>query len=128
MLASTTCGRRARQAGREAAVSRAKMSDGYGALSMTSDVATSLYSWLLSLCCSVACTTSSVKVNNRTLRVVKMLAEGGFSFVYLVECGAEKFALKKVLAQLPEQSELANWEIKVLALAWALSSHQCGSF
>jgi len=88
-------------------------SEGYGALSMTSDMASSVYSWLLSFCCSVGCTTANVKVNSRNLRVVKMLAEGGFSFVYLVECGAEKFALKKVLAQLPEQSELAQWEIKV---------------
>lgn len=89
------------------------MSEGYGALSMTSDMVSSLYSWILSLCCSVTCTTATVKVNSRTLKVVKMLAEGGFSFVYLVESGSEKFALKKVLAQLPEQSELARWEIKV---------------
>ena len=45
--------------------------------------------------------------------MVKLLAEGGFSFVYLVEGGGEKFALKKVLSQLPEQSELAKWEIQV---------------
>ena len=41
------------------------------------------------------------------------MAEGGFSFVYLVETGSEKFALKKVLSQLPEQAEAARWEIKV---------------
>jgi hypothetical protein len=53
-------------------------------------------------------------VNDRSLRVVKLLAEGGFSFVYMVE-GADKkrYALKKVLAQLPEASELARWEVQV---------------
>ena len=45
--------------------------------------------------------------------MVRQLAEGGFSFVYLVETGTEKYALKKVLAQLPEQAEAARWEIKV---------------
>eukprot|EP00322_Chrysochromulina_rotalis_P002584 CAMPEP_0115834128 /NCGR_PEP_ID=MMETSP0287-20121206/3525_1 /TAXON_ID=412157 /ORGANISM="Chrysochromulina rotalis, Strain UIO044" /LENGTH=290 /DNA_ID=CAMNT_0003287557 /DNA_START=85 /DNA_END=957 /DNA_ORIENTATION=+ len=52
-------------------------------------------------------------VNKRSLRVNRLLAEGGFSFVYLVENGTEKFALKKVLCQAPEQIEAARWEIKV---------------
>ncbi|KAL3920845.1 MAG: hypothetical protein SGPRY_005108, partial [Prymnesium sp.] len=89
------------------------LSDGYGPVSMASDAASAVYSWVLALCCSVSCTTSTLKLNERSLRVLRMLAEGGFSFVYLVECGTEKFALKKVLAQLPEQSEAAHWEIKV---------------
>ena len=54
-----------------------------------------------------------IEVNSRSLRVVRLLAEGGFSFVYLVEAGTDKFALKKVLCQLPEQSDAARWEIKV---------------
>lgn len=33
--------------------------------------------------------------------------------MFLVEAGGEKLALKKVLAQLPEQAEAARWEIKV---------------
>merc|ERR1719487_1936838 len=52
-------------------------------------------------------------MGKRQLRVVRQLAEGGFSFVYLVEGGGEKFALKKVLSQLPEQAEAAKWEIEV---------------
>ncbi|KAL1528085.1 hypothetical protein AB1Y20_009451 [Prymnesium parvum] len=88
-------------------------SEGYGVLSMAHDATSAVYSWILSLCCSVSCTTETVKINERTLRVVRLLAEGGFSFVYLVECGTEKYALKKVLAQLPEQSDAAHWEIKV---------------
>ena len=85
----------------------------YSAVDMGRDAASSLYNWLLSLCCSVACTTTTVAVNHRVVRVVRLLAEGGFSFVYLVENGSEKFALKKVLSQTPEQSDAARWEIKV---------------
>mmetsp|Transcript_15904 Transcript_15904/g.36397 ORF Transcript_15904/g.36397 Transcript_15904/m.36397 type:complete len:323 (-) Transcript_15904:96-1064(-) len=72
-----------------------------------------LFSFIRSLFCNVSCTSQTVKVNSRSLRVVKLLAEGGFSFVYLVEAGDKKYALKKVLSQLPEQSELARWEIEV---------------
>jgi serine/threonine kinase 16 len=53
-------------------------------------------------------------VNDRSLKTIKLLAEGGFSFVYLVEGPDKKrYALKKVLAQLPEASELARWEVQV---------------
>ena len=85
----------------------------YGLVDMGRDTASSVYNWIVSLCCSVACKTSSVNVNSRALRVIRQLAEGGFSFVYLVESGSEKFALKKVLTQLPEQADAARWEIKV---------------
>lgn len=83
------------------------------AVELTAYGCSGLYSWMVSFCCSVACTTQSITINSRTLRVIRMLAEGGFSFVYLVEGGTEKFALKKVLCQLPEQSEAARWEIQV---------------
>ena len=90
---------------------------GYGPMSMVVDIFSGLYSWLLSLCCAVSCAVGSgtLTLNSRTLRTVKLLAEGGFSFVYLVEDGStkEKLALKKVLSQLPEQSELARREIEV---------------
>ena len=85
----------------------------YGPLQIIFDVFGSIYSWLASLCCAVTCTTSTIKVNERSLKVVKLLAEGGFSFVYLVEEKGSKYALKKVLAQLEEQSALAKWEIEV---------------
>ena len=85
----------------------------YGPLQIIFDVFGSIYSWLASLCCAVSCTTSTIKVNERSLKVVKLLAEGGFSFVYLVEEKGSKYALKKVLAQLEEQSALAKWEIEV---------------
>jgi len=86
----------------------------YGPLAMLIDVLASLYSWLRSLCCAVTCTSSTVRVNDRSLKTVKLLAEGGFSFVYLVEAADQKrYALKKVLAQTPEASELARWEVQV---------------
>ena len=85
----------------------------YSIVDMGRDAGSAVYGWLLSLCCSVACTTANMTIGGRQLRVVRQLAEGGFSFVYLVEGGGEKFALKKVLSQLPEQAEAAKWEIKV---------------
>lgn len=86
---------------------------GYSLVEAASDTASSLYTWLLSLCCSVSCTGTTISIGSRQLRIVRLLAEGGFSFVYLVESGSEKFALKKVLCQLEEQSTAARWEIKV---------------
>jgi serine/threonine kinase 16 len=95
------------------------MSD-YGPLAIVSDVVYGTYSWLVSLCCAVECATGSKSftVGDRQLRSVRLLAEGGFSFVWLVEekCGMDygnKFALKRVLAQSPEQSEAARWEVEV---------------
>ena len=85
----------------------------YGLIDMGNDTASALYTWLLSLCCSVGCTTDNISIGGRQLRVVRQLAEGGFSFVFLVEGGGEKFALKKVLSQVPEQAEAARWEIEV---------------
>ena len=82
-------------------------------LGVLSDLVSGLYAWLTSLCCAVNCTTTTMKVNERNCKVVKMLAEGGFSFVYLVEDGKTKYALKKVLSQLPETSQAARWEIQV---------------
>jgi len=97
------------------AAARNALAMAYGPLGMVSDLISGIWAWICSLCCAVNCTTSSMKINERTLRVVKLLAEGGFSFVYLVEDtgSKKKYALKKVLSQLPEQSELAKWEISV---------------
>ena len=55
---------------------------------------------------------SSVKVNNRRYYIVKQIGEGGYSFVYLVKDGrGSRFALKKMLLQLPEHEDSANQEI-----------------
>ena len=83
---------------------------GYGVFAILVDLLHAMYAWVLSLCCTVSCVSTMLDVNERRLRVVRLLAEGGFSFVYLVETGGkDKMALKKVIAQLPEQSELARW-------------------
>ncbi len=67
---------------------------GYGPIGMIRDVAEGVYSWIVGLCCAVSCATTSFEVNGRSLRVIRQLAEGGFSFVYLVEQDGQKFALK----------------------------------
>ncbi|THH31424.1 hypothetical protein EUX98_g2733 [Antrodiella citrinella] len=52
--------------------------------------------WALSSC--VCQESAKVKINGRTFKVVKVLGEGGFSFVYLVqdEHSGRQFALKKI--------------------------------
>ena len=73
----------------------------YGPLSVVYDLFSSIYSFFTSLCCAVNCTTEGAKVNDHNCKVVKLLAEGGFSFVYLVEDSSKKqYALKKVLSTL----------------------------
>jgi serine/threonine kinase 16 len=75
-----------------------------------------------------ACTTRRVRINDRTLRVVKLLAEGGFSSVYLCECEdgpapvvnvktapkSSKMlcAVKQILAQSVEARQLVRDEIE----------------
>jgi len=57
-----------------------------------------------------------VDLNGRTLRVARLLGEGGYSFVYLakdVHSGKE-FALKKMICQSSEQLEMAKREIDVM--------------
>ncbi|KAJ3562949.1 hypothetical protein NP233_g9255 [Leucocoprinus birnbaumii] len=52
--------------------------------------------WALSSC--LCQRTPSVKINGRTFKIVKVLGEGGFSFVYLAqdEHNGRQFALKKI--------------------------------
>eukprot|EP00164_Ancoracysta_twista_P005923 GFYU01008150.1.p1 GENE.GFYU01008150.1~~GFYU01008150.1.p1 ORF type:complete len:474 (-),score=126.12 GFYU01008150.1:131-1552(-) len=55
-----------------------------------------------------------VRVGDRALTIKKLVAEGGFSFVYLAtDSAGEKYALKKILAQSPEQVKAVEWEIEV---------------
>jgi serine/threonine kinase 16 len=56
----------------------------------------------LSSCLPCGPSSSSIKLNGRSFEIVKLLGEGGFSFVYLArdaQSGRE-FALKKVSQQL----------------------------
>lgn len=62
------------------------------------------------LCCSYLGKT--VTINNVSYSIEKTIGEGAFSFVQLVSKGSEKYALKRVLIQLPEHNEMAKREIK----------------
>jgi serine/threonine kinase 16 len=58
----------------------------------------------------------TVYLHGRTLKVLRLLGEGGYSFVYLVrdaEMG-EEFALKKMLCQSSEHLQLAKREIDTM--------------
>ncbi|EIN09886.1 Pkinase-domain-containing protein [Punctularia strigosozonata HHB-11173 SS5] len=52
--------------------------------------------WGLSSC--ICKPDSSIKINGRTFKIIKVLGEGGFSFVYLAqdEASGREFALKKI--------------------------------
>eukprot|EP00216_Chloropicon_sp_CCMP2111_P003460 CAMPEP_0198238934 /NCGR_PEP_ID=MMETSP1446-20131203/4471_1 /TAXON_ID=1461542 ORGANISM="Unidentified sp, Strain CCMP2111" /NCGR_SAMPLE_ID=MMETSP1446 /ASSEMBLY_ACC=CAM_ASM_001112 /LENGTH=344 /DNA_ID=CAMNT_0043921439 /DNA_START=175 /DNA_END=1209 /DNA_ORIENTATION=- len=57
-----------------------------------------------------------VDLNGRVLKVLRVLGEGGYSFVYLVRDAqsGEELALKKMLCQSSEQLEDARREIEVM--------------
>jgi serine/threonine kinase 16 len=61
----------------------------------------------------------SIKINDKKYKVVKIIGEGGFAFVYHVKsvCKQNKncsFALKKMICQTEEQLEEAKNEIDTL--------------
>eukprot|EP01083_Nonionella_stella_P316162 1144939_1 len=63
---------------------------------------------------------SSIKIEGKQYKIRKLIAEGGFSFVYLaVPANAKQskhsqFAIKKMIIQTKEQMKAARWEIKVM--------------
>lgn len=55
----------------------------------------------------------SITLNNRKLKIIKKIGEGGFSFVSLVtDQFGNKFALKSIRIQLPEQEDAIRREIE----------------
>eukprot|EP00516_Mucochytrium_quahogii_P007647 CAMPEP_0203752512 /NCGR_PEP_ID=MMETSP0098-20131031/6429_1 /ASSEMBLY_ACC=CAM_ASM_000208 /TAXON_ID=96639 /ORGANISM=" , Strain NY0313808BC1" /LENGTH=351 /DNA_ID=CAMNT_0050642713 /DNA_START=661 /DNA_END=1717 /DNA_ORIENTATION=+ len=52
-------------------------------------------------------------INGRKYKILHEIAEGGFSYVYLVSSSNGQFAVKKIVAQSEEQSKNAKWEIRV---------------
>lgn len=80
------------------------------------DVAAQFYisdftSSLLSVVCQPS---SALKINGRTFNVIKLLGEGGFSFVYLAtDVDSQRtFALKKIRAPNAETVKIAMAEIE----------------
>ncbi len=56
----------------------------------------------------------TIRLNQRNLRIIKQLGEGGFSFVYYVidTSTNESFALKRVRIELPEHFDRLQSEIQ----------------
>ncbi|KAI9316534.1 kinase-like domain-containing protein [Dichotomocladium elegans] len=61
---------------------------------------------------------ANISINGRAYRIVKLLGEGGFSFVYLAEDGSGNlYALKKVRCTLDtEEAKVAQREVEVYRL------------
>lgn len=58
---------------------------------------------------------STVALSQRTVRIVRIISEGGYGFVYLVEDEQKNsFALKKVITQDPERYAVITKELKFL--------------
>ncbi|KAI8362748.1 other/NAK protein kinase [Blakeslea trispora] len=61
---------------------------------------------------------SNLSINGRAYRIVKLLGEGGFSFVYLAQDGSgNMYAMKKIRCTLgTEEAELAQKEVDIYQL------------
>lgn len=65
--------------------------------------------------CSIICKPSSeLKINGRTFQIVKLLGEGGFSFVYLAQdtTSGRAFALKKIRCSSGDVVKIALAEVE----------------
>lgn len=58
---------------------------------------------------------SNIQINDKNYRIINIISEGGYGFVYLVENEAHnRFALKKVITQDPERYRVIVKELKFL--------------
>ncbi|KAK3117376.1 Serine/threonine-protein kinase env7 [Teratosphaeriaceae sp. CCFEE 6253] len=75
--------------------------------------------WQLSQCCSCFPANPSLRLNGRALKILRLLGEGGFSYVYLVQSPGDPtlFALKKIRCPFGEESvALALKEVEAYGL------------
>lgn len=81
------------------------------------DLVDSLYGTIRSCLTTFQTSTSNIKLNNRELKIVRLLGEGGYSYVYLVSDSAgQLYALKQIRAFSDESIELANREVAAYQL------------
>jgi serine/threonine kinase 16 len=73
------------------------------------------FRFLWSLATTVLGVGERIDIGGRRLKVGAQIAEGGFSFVHCCsdEASGEQFALKRIIAQLPEQEKAIAHEIEV---------------
>ena len=62
--------------------------------------------WQLSQCCNCFPSTPSLRINGRSYKILRLLGEGGFSYVYLVQPAnsPELYALKKIRCPFGQES------------------------
>ena len=62
--------------------------------------------WQLSQLCNCFPSTPSIKINGRSFKILRLLGEGGFSYVYLVQSPGDPtlYALKKIRCPFGQES------------------------
>lgn len=88
-----------------------------GLITMASTFMDLLYS--LTSCMTCFSSTPQLKINSRSFKILRLLGEGGFSYVYLVQDnhGQSLFALKKIRCPFGQESvSLALKEVEAYAL------------
>ncbi|KAK5696826.1 Serine/threonine-protein kinase env7 [Elasticomyces elasticus] len=75
--------------------------------------------WQLSQCCSCFPSNPSLRINGRSFKILRLLGEGGFSYVYLVQSPGDPtlYALKKIRCPFGQESvEQALKEVEAYSL------------
>ena len=75
--------------------------------------------WQLQSCCNCFPSNPSLKINGRSFKILRLLGEGGFSYVYLVQSPGDPtlYALKKIRCPFGQESvSLALKEVEAYSL------------
>lgn len=75
--------------------------------------------WQLSQCCNCFPSNPSLRINGRSFKILRLLGEGGFSYVYLVQSPGDPtlYALKKIRCPFGQESvSLALKEVEAYSL------------